>query len=156
MSSSYTARHSGSPSRHGIETAQGEIESYECNYFKLSKLFRKHRVSLHKHSDLCQNVRNTKTQTIGTLKAEQLVNKYKSRPAIFSFKKSSDLKKYENLKREMEENNSKVERLIQQINGIIESHPERVGAHTFFNTDDPLMDETIPITQPYDEGLCEF
>ncbi|RSL53568.1 hypothetical protein CEP54_010307 [Fusarium duplospermum] len=154
-SSPNTAQHSNSPFQYGIENAQEEMQRYGDNCSKLSKLISKHRYSLDGHRNITENAWKTIMQTNDALeKAGKLVEKYKSRTIIrilndgFGIKLSPEDKKYEKLKREMEENDGKVERLCQQINGIIASQPELVGGL--------YMKKTIPFTEPYDEGLCEF
>ncbi|RSM08860.1 hypothetical protein CDV31_007999 [Fusarium ambrosium] len=123
------------------------MQSYEDNCSKLSKLLTKHHYFLIRHRSLTENAWKTIMQANDALeKAGKLVEKYKSRTIVRILKDGlgitlrSELKKYEKLKREMEENNSKVESLLQQINEIIESQPELVGGQVTFDT--PDMEET--------------
>ncbi|RSL42207.1 hypothetical protein CEP53_012319 [Fusarium sp. AF-6] len=123
------------------------MQSYEDNCSKLSKLLNKHHYFLIGHRNLTENAWKTIMQANDALKkAGKLVEKYKSRTIVRILKDGlgitlrSELKKYEKLKREMEENNSKVESLLQQINEIIESQPELVGGQVTFDT--PDMEET--------------
>ena len=155
-----------SPSPHGaqrsdpslqrrIEDALRTIKVYKTNLFDLDDLFRDNRDARIGQDDFSDNIEKTMTQTLDTLdRAKEFVDKQKEKTTSRWWKKntiSKEWKDYEQLQRVMEENNGKVQYHFRQMQNMVEN--KKPPSFDLFS---PRIRNTVPFTEPYDEGLCEF
>lgn len=134
-----------------IEDALREIDVYKINVCDLDDLFRDNRDYVLMHSDIYGNIRDTVDQTLATVwRAKELIDKQRVRRASRWCRKGTISKKwkdYEQVQRVMEENNGKVQDYLGQVQDMVKNKKP-----ASFNPFDPRPYNTVPFTEPDDEG----
>ncbi|KAF4450007.1 hypothetical protein F53441_6791 [Fusarium austroafricanum] len=141
-----------------IEDALEEIEKYKVEVSKLDGMFHECHDLHQKHPDIARDMKNKIDLTFKTiLEAEKLIDKVKSRKFRFTKELSKpESNEFYKLKDQMAANNVEVKNIARRLERITESQPADEPGRSSFDLFNPLIEKTIPFTEPYDEDLCDF